>query len=88
MKGLLNSRIAEALRREPAHEYQPLRLHITIPGFGEIVNPWIQHERKNCFRDARAVMTDWTAERRRKPSAMKFKAALLNNLSAKGQHHE
>lgn len=85
MKGLLNSRIAEALRREPAHEYQPSMLHITIPGFGEIVNPWIQHERKNCIRDARAVMTDWTAERRRKPSATKFKAALFMCLATRSR---
>ncbi|MEO3712199.1 hypothetical protein [Roseateles flavus] len=88
MKGLINSRIAEALRREPAHEYKPMRLYITITGSGEVINPWIAIERKNCIRDAAVAPTDWSKERRRNPSAMKFKAALLNKLSAKGQRHE
>lgn len=80
MKGLLNCRIAEALRREPADEYKPMQLHITMPGSGEIVNPWLAIERKHCLRDAAVAPTDWSKERRRKPSAMRFKAALLTYL--------
>ncbi len=78
MKGLLNSRITEELKREDKWRLGPCPKS----------NPWYDKVRQDFMREAKAVPANWSSERRRKPSAMKFKAALLNNLSAKGQRHE